>query len=154
MNVSFRYAHWSPQCPIFTARMELAAAFHGIGCWEQELKDQSHTLYTHGRWYIDSTCVDTLKDLGSRVAKSVLVDVLQHWLFRLERAGQRSGVRKGFKSLPATFLHELTSRGGDASREIFLGQVEVHCVSIFATSPPLVKEIIQCTSIVCIVDSR
>ena len=84
------------------------------GCWEQELADVSQTLYRHGKWDIDSTCVDTLKDLGSRVAKSVFLDALQHWVFEFERADQRSGVTERLKSLLATFLNKLTSRCLDA----------------------------------------
>ena len=84
------------------------------GCWEQELKDESHTLYTPGKWDIDSTCVDTLKDLGLRVARSVFLDVLQQWQFQLKRTDGRSGFFNRCSILAATFLHQLTSLGGDA----------------------------------------
>ena len=83
------------------------------GCWEKELKDESHTLYTPGKWDIDSTCVDTLKDLGLRVAKFVFLDLLHQWIFQLKRTDNRSEAWKGFNILAATTLHQLTSRGGD-----------------------------------------
>eukprot|EP00117_Sycon_ciliatum_P018526 scpid97087/ scgid0579/ len=77
-----------------------------LGCWEQELKDESHTLYTPGKWDIDSTCVDTLKDLGLRVAKFVFLDLLHQWIFQLKRTDNRSEAWKGFNILAATILHQ------------------------------------------------
>ena len=43
-----------------------------LGCWEPELEGARQLLAKPGKWDIDDKCVDTLKDIGSRVF-SVLV---------------------------------------------------------------------------------
>ena len=100
--------------------LDAASAGRLWGCWEEELKDESHSLYTPGKWDIDSICVDTLKDLGSRVAQSVFVDVLPHWPFHLKPKRPHVGYNKRLTRLVATFLQELTSRGGDGLLQHFV----------------------------------